>query len=478
MKRNWATIVSTALLGLLVAGAASLIVKPSYHAETKLFVAIQGSGSITELQQGNTFSQARVRSYVETVGTPSVLQPVIDRLGLDVTPAELQERVEAGADLNTVIIKISVNDPSAVTAAAIAQAVGDSLIETVDELERPFNDGVSPVKLSVVTPAVAPVSPSSPNTRLYLAFGLLTGLGVGIGIALLRTTLDTRIRGEIDLRKLTQAPVLGGIAFDADASKKSLLTQVHPQSPRAESFRQIRTNLQFAHVSQRAKAMLVTSSLPGEGKTTTATNLAVTLAQAGQTVVLVDADLRRPRVHDYLGLERNAGLTTALVGAADVNDLLQPWGDNDLFVLTSGQIPPNPSELLGSEAMKQLIVGLESAFDAVIIDAPPLLPVTDATVLAQQVGGVVLVVGSSKVKLPELQKSLNALEMVEANLLGVVLNLLPAKGPDAYSYGYATYLESPTRISTSSRIGRGNTGSSRLDDSSSIGDMPSSASLR
>lgn len=479
VKRNWITIVASALLALLLAGAASLIVRPSYLAETKLFVAIQGSGSITELQQGNTFSQARVRSYVETVGTPAVLQPAIDRLGLDMTPAELREKVSAGADLNTVIITISVNDPSPVQAAAIAQAVGDSLIEIVDKLERPSNEGLSPVKLSVVTPAIAPVAPSSPNTRLYLTVGLLAGVALGIGIAILRTTLDTRVRGEADLRRVSQAPVLGGISFDPDAMKKSLLTQVHPQSPRAESFRQIRTNLQFAHVSHRSKAVLITSSLPGEGKTTTATNLAIAMAQAGQSVVLVDADLRRPRVDDYLGLERNAGLTTALVGSADVNDLLQPWGDDNLFVLTSGQIPPNPSELLGSEAMKQLILRLESAFDAVIIDAPPLLPVTDAAVLAQQVGGVVLVIGSSKVRLPELQKSLGALEMVEAGLLGVVLNLLPAKGADAYAYGYSSYhvVSGKSRVSPS-RASRAKNTTVLPDESFNPNELRSNSPLR
>jgi capsular exopolysaccharide synthesis family protein len=144
-------------------------------------------------------------------------------------------------------------------------------------------------------------------------------------------------------------------------------------------------------------------------------------------------------VAEYLGLEGNAGLTTALIGQADMDDLLQPWGDDNLFVLTSGQIPPNPSELLGSEAMRELILRLESTFDAVIIDAPPLLPVTDAAVLAQQVGGVVLVVGSQKVRSNDLEKSLAALEMVDADLLGIVLNRLPAKGPDAYAYSYYSY---------------------------------------
>jgi capsular exopolysaccharide synthesis family protein len=436
LRRNWILIAACAVLGLLAAAAASLAIKPTYTAETKLFVAIQNSGSVLELQQGNTFSQSRVQSYVETARTPAVLQPVIDALGLDVSPADLGDRVTAKADLNTVIITINASDSSPAQAAAIAQGVADSLVKTIGDLESPSGKNASPVKLSVVTPASAPDVPSDPNTRLNLAVGLVCGLAVGVGVAFFRSTLDTKVRSEASLRRVTDEPMLGGIAYDSDATKKPLLTQAPAQSPRAESFRQIRTNLQFAHVGHNSKAILVTSSLPGEGKTTTATNLAIAMAQSGQSVILVDADLRRPRVDDYLGLDRNAGLTTALIGAADVNDLLQPWGDNDLYVLTSGQIPPNPSELLGSEAMKTLIGRLEQAFDAVIIDAPPLLPVTDAAVLAPQVGGVVLVVGSSRVKAADLQKSLAALNMVKADMLGIVMNLLPSKGPDAYAYSY------------------------------------------
>lgn len=438
-RRYWAVIVASTLLGILGAAAASFLVKPTYTAETQLFVAIQNSGSVQDLAQGNVFTQARVQSYVKTVSTPTVLQPAIDSLGLDTTAQQLSEKVTATTDLNTVLINISATDESPVQAAALAQAIGDSLVDAVDELERPSRGDISPVRLSIITPATAPTSPSAPNVNMNLMLGLLIGLAVGVGVALLRSTIDTRIRGEADLRRVTDAAILGGIAFDADASKKPLLTQAAPQSPRAESFRQLRTNLQFAHVSHHSKTVLVTSSMPGEGKSTTATNLAIAMAQAGQSVALIDADLRRPMVANYLGLERNAGLTTALIGKADVDDLLQPWGSDELYVLTSGQIPPNPSELLGSEKMKQLIIRLENAFDAVVIDAPPLLPVTDAAVLAQQVGGVVVVIGTQKVRTTELEKSLAALEMVNADVLGVVLNRLPVKGPDAYAYAYYTY---------------------------------------
>lgn len=434
LRRHWLIVVAGALLGVIAGGAISLAITRTYTASTQFFVAIQNTGTITELQQGNSFGQARVQSYIRTAKTPAVLQPTIDSLGLDVLPSDLAERIKATADLNTVLITISASDSSPATAAAIAQAVGESLIQVVDRLESPTNGQPSPVRLSVLTPAVAPVEPSAPDTKMNIAIGLLAGLALGLGIAVLRSALDVKVRGEADVKKITNSAILGGISFDEDAARKPLLTQTPPLSPRAESFRQLRTNLQFSHVSHSSKTVLITSSLPGEGKSTTAINLAIALAQSGQTVALIDADLRRPMVGEYLGLERNAGLTTALVGSTPLEDLLRPWGEDQLFVLTSGQIPPNPSELLGSEAMKQIIKRLENDFDAVIIDAPPLLPVTDAAVLSQLVGGVVLVVGSQQVKTNDVEKSLAALEMVKAEVLGIVLNLVPGRGPDAYDY--------------------------------------------
>lgn len=452
LRRNWAVIVACTLLGVLVAAGLSLLARPAYSAQTQLFVAIQSAGSVAELQQGNTFTQSRVQSYVETVKTPAVLQPAIDNLGLNETAAELASKVSATADLKTVLIKIDAVDSSPVQAAAIAQAVADSLVAAVAELESPNAGGTSPIKLSVVTPAVAPTEPSSPNTKRNLMIGLLLGLAAGAALAVARGTLDTKVRGEADLRRITEAPLLGGITYESDAETKPLLTQTAAQSPRAESFRQIRTNLQFASVNSKTKSILVTSSLPGEGKSTTATNLAIAMAQAGQRVVLVDADLRRPSVAEYLGLEGSAGLTTALLGETDVEALLQPWGEDELYVLTAGQIPPNPSELLGSGAMHQLLRHLEQTFDAVIIDAPPLIPVTDASVLAQTVGGVVVVAGAAKIKTQDLERSISSLQLVEGNILGIVLNMLPTKGADAYAYSYYSYESKPAHVGTRSKV--------------------------
>ncbi|MFF1252987.1 polysaccharide biosynthesis tyrosine autokinase [Pseudarthrobacter sp. NPDC058329] len=438
-RRNWLLILSMSLVGILLGGLFSLLEKPTYTSETELFVAIQNTGSVQELQQGNTFTQARVQSYVKAATTPVVLQPAIDSLGLEVRPKELAGRVTAGADLNTVLITIRASDSSPVQAAALAQAVGESLIDAVKTLETTSPDETSPVRLSVITPAVAPDSPSAPNTKLSLLLGAVLGLFAGVGASFVRRATDTKIRGEEDLRTVTATPILAGIANDPAASERPLLSQAAPQSPRAESFRQLRTNLQFATLASSNGSILVTSSMPGEGKSTTAINLAIACAQAGSSVCLIDADLRRPMIGDYLGLENAVGLSTALIKAAEVSDLLQPWGNENLYVLTSGRIPPNPSELLGSAEMKELLAELERTFDMVIIDTPPLLPVTDAAVLAQSVQGAVMVVGAQRTKRLELERSLASLEMVGARVLGIVLNRTAIKGPDAYgggSYGY------------------------------------------
>ncbi|MDF2048837.1 polysaccharide biosynthesis tyrosine autokinase [Arthrobacter sp. Cr_A7] len=439
LRRSWMLIAAVTLAGLLAGGAASITTKPTYTSQTQLFVATHGSGSINELQAGNSFGQARVQSYVKTVTTPTVLQPVIDSLGLTETPGELAEKVKATTDLNTVIITVTVSDQSPARAAAIAQGVATSLVEAVEVLEKPTTGESSPIRISIVTPASAPSSPSAPNVQLYLLLGVGGGLALGAVAAIMASSLDNRVRGEEDVRRVTSASILGGIPYDQDAESRPLVTAANDHSLRAESFRQLRTNLQFAHVDHQNKTLLITSSLPGEGKTTTAINLAITIAESGRSVVLIDADLRRPMVGEYLGLDRNAGLTTALVGEADVDDLLQPWGTQDLYVLTSGQIPPNPSELLGSVAMKDLVTRLAATFDTVIVDAPPLLPVTDASVLAQIVDGAAVVVGSGRIRQTNLTKSFESLELVEANILGVVLNRLPTKGPEASSYGYYSY---------------------------------------
>jgi polysaccharide biosynthesis transport protein len=203
--------------------------------------------------------------------------------------------------------------------------------------------------------ATVPTTPTTPNPKRNLELGTLVGLALGFGLALLREVLDTKVRSEADVQKVADASVIARIGYDDDAPQHPLIMQNSPHSHRSEAFRRLRTNLQFLDIADRPKTIVVTSSLPGEGKTTTAINLAITLADAGSRVALVDADLHRPSIADYMGLEGEVGLTTVLIGQADLQDAIQPWGNGNLHVLPSGQVPPNPSELLGSRSMANLL---------------------------------------------------------------------------------------------------------------------------
>lgn len=231
--------------------------------------------------------------------------------------------------------------------------------------------------------------------------------------------------------------MIGLISFDEDAAQHPLISEVDPHSPRAEAYRRLRTNLQFLKMEGQANSIVITSSIEGEGKTTTAINIASTLADAGESVLLIDADLRRPKVAGYLSLENAAGLTTVLIGRAGLTDVVQPYGRGNFHVLTAGNTPPNPAELLGSTAMERLLAEAAARYDVVLIDAPPLLPVTDAAVLSRFVGGSLVVVGSREVRRPQLAAALATLKAVDARILGLVLNKIRRDDEDRYSYGYS-----------------------------------------
>ncbi|QAY74721.1 polysaccharide biosynthesis tyrosine autokinase [Agromyces protaetiae] len=448
LRQNWVLIVLLTLVGVAAASAYSLVQTPKYSSSAKVFVSTSGGASVSELQQGNTFTQQRVKTYADLATTAIVLLPVINSLGLDTTSEELAPHVTATAPLDTSLIEISVTDEDPAQAAKIATAVSESLTNVVESIEttnRPAGDDgaastpTSPVRLTLVQHAAVPQAPVSPNVPLNIALGALVGLALGVGLAVLRATLDTRIRNERDVELISEAPIIGGIVFDPKAKERPLIVHADPHSPRAESFRTLRTNLQFLEPGRTDRAFVVTSSVESEGKSTTAANLAIALADAGARVLLVDADLRRPKVANYLGVEGAVGLTDLLIGRAELQDVVQGWGRNELYVLPAGSVPPNPSELLGSTTMVETIAELKRAFDVVLFDSPPLLPVTDAAVLARNVGGAIVVVAAGRAHRPQLRGAIAALQNVDAPVSGIVLTMLPTKGPDAYGYGRYGY---------------------------------------
>ena len=442
LRGSWVLITLLTLLGVGAGAAYSIVTTPKFSSSAKVFVSTSNGSTVSELQQGNTFTQQRVKTYADLVSTPIVLLPVIDQLGLDLTGEELAEQVSATAPLDTTLIEITVTDVDPALAAQIATAVSESLTDVVSSIEAsetPEGEPTSPVRLTLVQHAAVPQAPVSPNVLLNVALGGLVGLALGIGLAVLRETLDTRIRNERDVELVTETPIIGGIVFDPKASERPLIVHADPRSPRAESFRTLRTNLYFLDADRANRSFVVTSSVESEGKSTTTANLAIALADAGARVLLVDADLRRPKQADYLGLEGAVGLSDVLIGRADLQDVVQRWGRNSMFVLPAGAIPPNPSELLGSTAMVELIAEANRSFDVVLFDCPPLLPVTDAAILSRNVGGSIVVVAAGRTHRGQLKGAMAALANVDAPVSGVVMTMLPTKGPDAYGYGRYGY---------------------------------------
>ncbi|SMQ58444.1 polysaccharide biosynthesis tyrosine autokinase [Agreia sp. VKM Ac-1783] len=441
LQKSWVLIAVLLFVGIGAAAGFSILQTPKYSSSAKVFVSTSGGSSVSDLQQGNTFSQQRVKTYADLATTPIVLLPVIAELGLDLSSADLAAMVTATAPLNTTLIEIGVTNVDPALASQIATAVSESLTKVVEKIETPADTGstTSPVKLTLVQHAEVPQVPVSPNIPLNIALGGLVGLVLGIAIAVLREASDNRIRSERDVEAITDAPILGGIVFDSKAAERPLIVHDDPRSPRAESFRTLRTNLQYLDVGRESRSFVITSSIQSEGKSTSAVNLAIALADAGSRVLLVDADLRRPKIHEYLGLEGAVGLTDLLIGRAEPEDVIQPWGQRDLFVLPAGTIPPNPSELLGSDALLKLVSEFNRAFDVVLFDSAPLLPVTDAAILARTVGGTIVVCAAGRTHKNQLRGAFTALANVDAPVSGVVLTMLPTKGPDAYGHGRYGY---------------------------------------
>lgn len=217
-------------------------------------------------------------------------------------------------------------------------------------------------------------------------------------------------------------------------TSRSLVAHKDPKSPIAEQYRTIRTNIQFSAVDKEFETLMVTSAGPGEGKSTTSANLAIVLAQQGKKVLLIDADLRKPTMQYTFHVENIVGLTNVLTHQAELNDAIEETGIENLHILTSGPIPPNPAELLGSKAMQELITSVKADYDLILFDTPPVLAVTDAQILSNQCEGVILVVHSGKTEVDAITKAKELLTNAKAKILGVVLNQKSQKNSNYYYY--------------------------------------------
>ena len=294
--------------------------------------------------------------------------------------------------------------------------------------------------VSVVSPATPPTAPSSPRVLLNVALGVLVGLLAMISLVFVRDYLDDTLKVPEDVEKQTSLPTLGAIGRIRSGSLSDpmyrLVTLLYPRSTASEAFRTLRTNVDFASVDVPVTTLLVTSSLPGEGKTTVAANLAVAFAQAGRRTILVDADLRHPEVHAVFKCESVIGLTSLLRSdVAGFKSVLKSTEQANLRILPAGPIPPNPAELIGSQKMRSIIESLKRDADILIFDSPPLRAVTDAAILAPAVDATLLIIQAGRTRGGAVRHGREALARVGAKVIGATLNGVRAGKEEAY-YGY------------------------------------------
>ena len=434
-RERWRLI---ALVFLVAVGLASLltaITPKTYQADAQVFVSTNGNVPAAGQYDEQAAAQAQVTTFAQLVTMPRIMHAVIGDLNLPLNEQQLAAKITATAPTQQTLVLIHVEDSSPDLAAAIANEVAREFCSAIQDLKKPTDSSKSTVRMFVTKQAVSPSSPVSPKPVINIALGVILGLLGGIALAVGRDVLDTRIKDSEDVAKAAGRPTMGVIVEDPKAQRHPIATRAGTRNIRAENFRQLRANLQFANVDAHPRVIAVTSSVPSEGKTMVAINLASTLAEAGFTVCLVDADLRRPTIAKLLGLPSPVGLTNVLIQQIDLLHAMQDAGSN-LFVLSSGPTPPNPSEVLASSYVREVIRSLLERVDYVIVDTAPLLPVADGSEVAALADGSLLVTRHKMTTDSQVKRAVSTLERVDAKLLGVVLNRVPNRRGGEYGYTY------------------------------------------
>ena len=498
---GWLLILMTVLAGV-VAYSWSVRLNPIYQASAKILINQAPATRSADYASVMT-SQRLTQTYAQIITTKRVLETVIDDLDLTYSSETLRKAIQVEPVIDTQLIQVYLEDENPEIAVDTLNHLVDVFIEQnrsmqegrfsesknnlsnqleqigtqmreanqeLDQLENQAEDQAERARIEAsiaeyrqvysslllsfeqvrlaevqstsslipVERAVVPTSPIRPRILLNTIAASLAGLILGIGIAYIIQALDDSIKSADDIHKHLGLPVLGFVARYEEGMK--LITATEPRSPIAEAFRSLRTNLQFASVDHPIRTILVTSPSPSDGKSTIAANLSTVIAQGGFKVTLLDGDLRRPNIHKVLGIANRLGLSTLFVQPdLEITDILQESKIEGLSVLTAGEIPPNPSELLGSEKFISILENIKERTDIVVIDSPPVMAVTDSAVLAPRVDGVLLVIKPGTTNLAASKQAVEQLNHVGANILGVVLNELEVSRARSKYYHYNGY---------------------------------------
>ncbi|MFC1935223.1 polysaccharide biosynthesis tyrosine autokinase [Chloroflexota bacterium] len=470
------------ILGVVGAAVAAFFVSkamtPIYEASTKVLVQggqAPGLPTVGEIQASRQLAQ----SYGDLIRTRPVMGWVVETLALPYGPEALSAKISVTSPRS--LIEIKVSDPDPQMAAEIANATTRAFIN--DFRDRQFTQiaqfqaslaqyeisqdpsiiaaqAATMGALSIVEEAVAPSAPSSPRTGLNVILAAVLGLMMSGLVVFVLEYLDDSIESPEELRRIADLEPVGsvsdGLTFLGSVVRHRYKSGAFPiiistrdgSTPLAESYKYVALSLSFSSSRpDNPMTMLITSALPSEGKTTTATNLAITLARKGKSVVLVDADLRKPALHTIFALENRKGLTNVLLGDADVDEVLSPTPIEALRVVSSGPRPPDPTLALGSPRMREMLAEFATRAEIVIVDCSPVLAVADSIALASLVDGVILVVDAQRGRRRAIQHAVESLQQTNTQLLGTVLNRVHVQGRGAYYhyYGHDSEVDSKPR---------------------------------
>ncbi|MFR0604341.1 polysaccharide biosynthesis tyrosine autokinase [Bifidobacterium pseudolongum subsp. globosum] len=426
LRKHWITIVVTfvAVVGVMTLWTAT---RPVAYSSTAQLFATYNDGSDTtnsaEQSSGSSYIMSQIKSYPTLTATQSVLQPVIEDLGLQTSVAQLKGQISVTNPTNTAFVNISVTDGDPAQAANIANAAAKSLSSVVENTLY-ASGSHSSVKLSIVQPAIAPSMPSAPKWKLNILIGIVGGLILGIFAALLKDILSTRIQDDDEIGEYLDAPIIGRIPEEELLNDTKPVVVNEPGSPVAEDFRRVRTNLSFmAPVEDtNCRLIVVTSTGASEGKTTTSVNIAAALAENGAKVLLIDADLRHPSVANKLDLDGAAGLTHVLSGQASVKDVVQRYWKPNLHVMPAGPKPPNASMLLNSPIMVELLNNAIERYDYVLIDTAPMVVANDAVIFVRRGGSLIMVCRRSQTLKRDLREISDELATLDLPVNGAIFN--------------------------------------------------------
>lgn len=496
VRRKWLVVIGVVSV---VAGALVLssVQDPIYRAESQMLVQNRGTESLFGTGQTVVNSTAALATEVKVVESPIIANRVVENLGITgpIPPA-------TGSQIGqTNVLAVSVRSQDPETARQLADAyvqayidirreqavndllaAGTELSEKIREIEQQIavldeqiadtdpDDTVAIARLQTqrqalisqqllykerldqlqvdaalktggaqsIRQATLPTDPVEPTTSRSLALALVIGLLLGLGAAFLADYTDDSIRSVAEMERMTALPVLSVVPTDPPPDNRPISVS-RPNDFAVETYRTLRTNVTFMGVDKPLRVVQITSPLASEGKTTTATNLAVVLAQAGDRVLLVDADLRKPRVHDVFGVDGSRGLTNVLMG--ERTDTLIHAIDENLSLLAAGEVPPNPSEMLSSRRLADVLQELAGEYDWVVVDSAPLLPVSDSVALSRSVDGTIVVTQAGRTTRRQLMSSVDQLQQVSASIVGLVFNQVSTKrrGYGYGGYGYGGY---------------------------------------